>query len=97
MVLASGYATVGSFGSSNRLDYTAVGGPAYEAESMIKVAHAHVNQPPPDLQQLRPDLPPRLTAVILRCLAKDPVQRFASASEISTVLLGVNVAVPQDL
>lgn len=35
IVLASGYATVGSFGSSNRLEYTAVGGPVEEADLLL--------------------------------------------------------------
>ena len=38
MVLASGYATVGSFGSSGRLEYTAVGGPVDEAGALLSAA-----------------------------------------------------------
>jgi adenylate cyclase len=39
-VLASGYATVGTFGSSNRLDYTAVGGPQDDASALLSAAPA---------------------------------------------------------
>jgi hypothetical protein len=35
---------------------------------------------------LKPDLPPRLAAVILRCLEKSPQNRFSSVVEIASLL-----------
>ena len=34
----------------------------------------------------RPDIPPDLEDVVLRCLAKDPDRRFQSAEELGLVL-----------
>lgn len=39
---------------------------------------------PPD--RLRPDLPPHLTAVILRCLSKDPADRFPDVAALAQAL-----------
>ena len=46
--------------------------------------HLHAPVVPP--RALRPDLPRALETVILRLLAKDPAQRFATAAETSTAL-----------
>jgi tetratricopeptide (TPR) repeat protein len=43
------------------------------------VPYHHVHTPPPDPRQVKPDLPPVLGALILRCLEKDPAARFQSA------------------
>jgi serine/threonine protein kinase len=46
--------------------------------------HLHAPVVPP--RMLRPDLPRPLETVILRLLAKDPAQRFATAAETATAL-----------
>ena len=46
--------------------------------------HLHAPVVPPRV--LRPDLPRAIETVILRLLAKDPAQRFATAAETSTAL-----------
>jgi serine/threonine protein kinase len=46
--------------------------------------HLHAPVVPPRL--LRPDLPRAIETVILRLLAKDPAQRFATAAETATAL-----------
>jgi hypothetical protein len=38
----------------------------------------HINEPPPDLLERRPDIPVRLAATVERALAKDPADRFPS-------------------
>jgi serine/threonine-protein kinase len=42
----------------------------------------HVHTPPPDPRELCPELPDLLARVILRCLRKDPAERYQSAREI---------------
>jgi DNA-binding NarL/FixJ family response regulator len=44
---------------------------------------AHVHEPPPELLDVVPDLPPRLQDVLDRALAKDPRERQQSAGELA--------------
>jgi serine/threonine-protein kinase len=43
---------------------------------------AILEQDPPPLCELRPDVPPALVRIVERCLAKDPADRYGSAEEI---------------
>jgi eukaryotic-like serine/threonine-protein kinase len=44
-------------------------------------------QPPPPLQHVRPDTPPALQRIILRCLEKDYTKRFSNVAELAEALL----------
>jgi tetratricopeptide (TPR) repeat protein len=46
------------------------------------IPYHHVHTPPPDVRELRPELPTGLAAVVNRCLQKDPDNRYQSAREI---------------
>jgi serine/threonine-protein kinase len=46
------------------------------------VPYHHVHTPPPDPRELNPRVPAPLAALILRCLEKDPANRFQSANDI---------------
>ncbi|HYL22036.1 MAG TPA: serine/threonine-protein kinase [Gemmatimonadales bacterium] len=46
----------------------------------------HITDPPPPLASVRPDTPPRLAAVIDRCLAKDPAARFPSGEALAAAI-----------
>jgi serine/threonine-protein kinase len=52
----------------------------------IALLVAHTTEPPPPVQERAPALPPRLAALIMRLLAKDPVERPASATELLGLL-----------
>jgi predicted Ser/Thr protein kinase len=54
----------------------------YEAENPVAVAMRHVHDPVPSVQERRPDVPPRVDAIVRRALAKDPLERFASMSDL---------------
>lgn len=62
------------------------GAPPLERESLRATMAAQVQDPPPPLRDVRPDLPEVLTSVIMRCLHKDPLQRPHSASVVVKVI-----------
>jgi serine/threonine-protein kinase len=54
----------------------------FTGENFVAVAMRHVNDPPPNVLDRRPDTPPRVAAAVARCLAKDPRDRWPSMSEL---------------
>lgn len=60
----------------------------FPARSLADAIQYHVNTPPPAPASLRPDLPASLEQIILRCIAKDPAQRYATASDLAEALKG---------
>ncbi len=70
--------------------HLATGRPPFARGNVID---AHLKEPPPDPLSLRPELDPRLGAIILRCLAKEPEQRFSSAGELADELRRIRSAV----
>src|SRR3954447_1759312 len=50
----------------------------FPGDNFVAVAMKHINDPPPDLLELRPDLPMRLVVTVDRALAKDPAERYRS-------------------
>ncbi len=46
------------------------------------IPYHHVHTPPPDVRDLRPELPAGLAAVVNKCMQKDPAARYQSAREI---------------
>lgn len=59
-----------------------VGQTPFRKETDYATLHAHVNEPPPLPSEHRPTLPQALNEVIAVALAKDPAQRFATATEL---------------
>jgi len=58
----------------------------------------HVKEPPPAPSLINPNIPPALSMVILRCLAKDPAARFPSASSLTAALAeAFNLPIPETL
>ncbi len=55
----------------------------------VAVLLAHIGRPPPDLAEVAPDVDAALAALVMRCLAKDPARRFASAEAFIDGLDGV--------
>jgi ligand-binding sensor domain-containing protein/predicted Ser/Thr protein kinase len=53
----------------------------FEAETPLAVLFKQIQDPPPPLSRVRPDLPYTLEPVLLRALAKNPAERYASMSD----------------
>jgi len=54
----------------------------FSAEGVLALAYKHVNEEPPQLDD-RPDIPAAMSAVVRRSMAKNPIQRYGSAGELS--------------
>lgn len=72
------------------------GCPPFEGENAFAVALQHVQKEPIPLDTLRPDLPPRLCALIHRMLAKKPEQRPPSAADVLRELQAISEGLPKD-
>jgi serine/threonine protein kinase len=57
------------------------------AESVTELAIKVAAEPPPPLRSFRPDAPPGLEAVILKCLEKDRAARYRNVGELALALL----------
>jgi eukaryotic-like serine/threonine-protein kinase len=62
------------------------GQPPFSRDSAMEMLVAHVHEPPAPLTDLRPELPVDLQDVILRCLQKDPEQRFQDVDSLDRAL-----------
>ncbi len=69
----------------------------YAADTPIALALKHVMEPPPRLREARPDLPEQADAVLRRAMAKDPRDRFATASHLHAALAASLQTRPNDL
>jgi eukaryotic-like serine/threonine-protein kinase len=59
------------------------GRPPFMGESPVAVAYKQVNEAPIPPSQINADVPPRLDAVVMRSLSKNPANRYQTAKEFS--------------
>jgi serine/threonine protein kinase len=55
----------------------------FERESELSVVFAHLNEPPPRLSDLRPELPDAFDGVFATALAKAPDERYSTCGELA--------------
>jgi eukaryotic-like serine/threonine-protein kinase len=66
----------------------------FVAESPVAMAFKHVNEDPPRLRAVAPSVPAALESVVMRALAKDPVDRHGSAADMARDLRRAAGAAP---
>lgn len=70
------------------------GRPPFAGDSAVSVAVQHVQENPPRPSELAPGIPPDLDAVVLRTLAKNPENRYASAEDFRQDLERCRLGMP---
>jgi Tol biopolymer transport system component len=73
----------------------ATGQPAFSGRSNTDTLLAILEKEPEPLSQVRPGLPPPLTWIIERCLAKDSGDRFVSTRDLARDLASVGAHLPE--
>jgi len=68
------------------------GAPPFTGDTAASMALARLHMVPPSPRQVRPSIPPALDQVVMRCLARDPADRYTTAAELRAALLGTRVA-----
>ncbi len=58
------------------------GRPPFQGESAMAIAYKHVQENPVPPRQLDPELPETLEAITLKCLAKNPDNRYPTAADL---------------
>jgi len=59
----------------------------FKSDTPWGLMHKHITEAPPSLKESNPDIPPELEAIVLRCLEKEPQNRYQSAFELKEDLV----------
>lgn len=68
----------------------------YQTDTPIGIAVRHIFEPIPHILDLQPDLPRACQAIIVRAMAKNPEERYATASALAADLANVASALEPD-
>jgi serine/threonine protein kinase len=70
----------------------------FQGDNQLAIMMQHIYETPPDPTTLNPNISPALSAVVLKSIAKEPEQRFPTASAMTIALAqALNVPVPASL
>ena len=74
------------------------GVPPFRGESLTGIMMQHLTTIPDEPHKINPNLPPALSRVLLKSMAKNPQERYPSASAmLADVAEALNIAVPEEL
>jgi eukaryotic-like serine/threonine-protein kinase len=68
------------------------GRPPFVRETAMEMLLAHAYEAPQPLSQVRPEVPPDLEAIVLRCLEKEPAKRFPDVHSLERALAASSCA-----
>lgn len=71
--------------------YMLTGRPPFAYDQALKVIVAHVSEDPPLLREFVPELPLALEEVVMRCLEKDPDDRFQNVLALREALVNLHL------
>ena len=64
----------------------------FEAPALMAILTAHISETARPAIEIRPELDPEINRIVMKCLAKDPRQRYANAGELLSDLDQVQLA-----
>ena len=80
--------------SARRLFYLLTGRTPFEGKTSVQLLATVLEQHAPSPRKFRADIPRGLASVVLRCLAKQPGERFKNYAELAQALTPYSSAAP---
>lgn len=65
------------------------GSKPFRGKDMFETMGKHMNEPPPRVRAIVPEIPPEMESIVMRTLAKKAEHRFTSMNQMRIALLGV--------
>ena len=72
--------------------FLVVGHPPFVAENPLEIMISHARDAVPPPSEVVPDLPSDVEAILLKCLSKNPEERFGSSAALGEALAACSVA-----
>lgn len=72
------------------------GRPVFPGHDPVNVIFAHADQSPQPLTAIRPEIAADLEAIVMKCLAKQPEDRFQSVEDVELALAAIHLSGPSD-
>lgn len=70
------------------------GKPTFDGTTLAEIGRKHLREKPQPLHEIRPDTPPEVERIVMRCLEKLPENRFQSMEEFLGALVGLDLYEP---
>ncbi|EKD26507.1 MAG: hypothetical protein ACD_79C01148G0001, partial [uncultured bacterium] len=62
----------------------------FHSDTPWGLLHKHIYEPPPPLRKMNPKVPRKLEQIIMKCLEKEPENRFESISELKKQIMKIS-------